>query len=70
MPCHFFSAAVLPDPNTNIYRTTMWLGSVVLLLLAAHPAARGLAVNSPDKAAPDACPTLEMDLAEATTCRP
>jgi hypothetical protein len=39
----------------------MWLGSLVLLLATAHPAARGLAVNSPDKSAQTACPALEMD---------
>jgi hypothetical protein len=48
--------------KSNIYRTVMWFGGLVLMLVSAHPAARGLAENGLKKAAPNACSTSDIDI--------
>lgn len=47
--------------GTGIRRTAILLGGVALLLASARPAGHGLAVDSPAKAAPNGCPTVEVD---------
>lgn len=57
-----FSHVVTPSRISRIHRTATRLGSLILLLAAVHPAARGFAIAGQEKSHPKPCATAGLDL--------